>query len=192
MQTAVLSQSGREGVEPTGLAERMARGDPAALDLLIDLYQPRVTRLAHRLLGWSGDVDDVVQDVFLAALRNARAFRHDASLWTWLSAITINRCRSQHRRRALLSRLLGLVGREKTCQAAADEPALRDETTREVRSAVTALRPRDREVVVLFYLEQLTIGQISERLGASPNSVEVRLYRTRRKLRESLKRFMKD
>jgi RNA polymerase sigma factor (sigma-70 family) len=191
MQMTLVCQSGHEIPEPSGLADQVARGDPAALELLIELYQPRVTRLAHRLLGWTGDVDDVVQDVFLAALRSGRRFRRDASLWTWLSAITLNCCRSRHRRRAVLSRVLGLVGRSKEPELA-DSSSLRDETAREVRAAVGGLPSKDREVIVLFYLEHRTVAQIAEMLGATSNAIEVRLHRARRRLRDRLTPYMKD
>src|SRR4051812_2729487 len=75
------------------LAARFARGEPGTFEQLVALHQPRIARLAHRLLGWAGDGDDVVQDVFLTALRNARSFRGQSSLATWLATITLNRCR---------------------------------------------------------------------------------------------------
>lgn len=191
MQMALLSQSGREITEPAGLAEQVARGERGALELLIELYEPRVTRLAHRLLGWRGDVDDVVQDVFLAALRSGHRFRRDASLWTWLSAITLNCCRSRHRRQAVLDRVLGLIRKPKAPEPA-DAAALQDETAREVRTAVAGLPPNDREAIVLFYLEHRTVAEMSQMLRATPNAIEVRLHRARRRLRDLLAPHMKD
>jgi RNA polymerase sigma-70 factor (ECF subfamily) len=191
MQMTLLCQSGRETSEPTGLAEQVARGDAGALELLIELYQARVARLAHRLLGWRGEVDDVVQDVFLAALRSGQRFRRDASIWTWLSAITLNCCRSRHRRQAVVDRVFRLI-RGSRASDPADATAMQDETAREVRSAVAGLPLNDREVIVLFYLEHRTVAQMSELLGASPNAIEVRLHRARRKLRDRLSQFMKE
>lgn len=191
MQMTLLCQSGREMSEPAGLAEQVARGEAGALELLIEMYQPRVARLAHRLLGWSGEVDDVVQDVFLAALRSGHRFRRDASIWTWLSAITLNCCRSRHRRLAVVDRVFRLI-RGSEASDPADAPVLQDETAREVRGAVARLALKDREVIVLFYLEHRTVAQMSELLGASPNAIEVRLHRARRKLRERLSPYMME
>src|SRR5947209_5770914 len=90
--------------DTTTLERRFADGDAQAFEQVVALYQTRVARLASRLLGWRGDIndiDDVVQDVFLSALSKARSFRGESSLWTWLTIITLNRCRSQ-RRRAML------------------------------------------------------------------------------------------
>lgn len=191
MRTLVLAQSVRENFEPLGLAERIARGDAEAFESLVALYQPRVTRLAHRLLGWSGDVDDIVQEVFLAVLRHARKYRQDASLWTWLTTITLNACRSHFRRRELLRKLSSVFIPGKS-PASADTAALEDETARQVRSAVAALPPRHREVVVLFYLEHRSVAEMSRLLGASANAIDVRLHRARAKLRQSLEPLMED
>src|SRR5581483_17061 len=93
MSTAVMTGYGTEGAEGGDLARRIARAEPGAFEQLVTLYQPRVLRLAHRLLGWGDGAEDVVQDVFLAALRKAGTFRGDASLWTWLTIITLDHCR---------------------------------------------------------------------------------------------------
>jgi len=175
------------------LARRIACAEPGAFEEFVTLYQPRVTRLTYRLLGWGGDVEDVVQDVFVAALRKAGSFRGDAALWTWLTIITLNRCRTHRRRRLLQFRVHDLLSRGEAGQhAAADRGAIEDETAREVRAAVARLRPKDREVIVLFYLEHRTTGEISRLLSISQNAVEVRLHRARGRLRQTLQRFMKE
>ena len=53
------------------LVERFVRGEADAFDELVELYREQVTRLAYRLLGWSADAEDVVQEVFLAAVRRS-------------------------------------------------------------------------------------------------------------------------
>jgi RNA polymerase sigma-70 factor (ECF subfamily) len=155
------------------------------------LHAPRVRRLAYRLLGWHGDVDDVVQDVFLAALTSIKRFRRDASIATWLSAITINRCRA-HRRKRLLQLRWFQRGVRFDDEPPADQTSLNDETSARVRHAVRALRLKDREVIVLYYLEKLSAANIATLLRISRGAVEVRLHRARGRLRESLAEFMKD
>lgn len=175
------------------LADRFTRGDADAFDQLVLLYQGRVTRLAYRLLGWQSEVEDVVQDVFYAAFRNAGRFRGGSSLWTWLTAITVNQCRTQQRKRLFRWRLhkaASTVQREPA--PAADAPTVDDETAHEVRAAVAALPSKDREVIVLYYLEHRPVAEISRLLSASHNAIEVRLHRARAKLRNALADFMKE
>ena len=188
---AIIEEAWVAKADEPALGQRLAGGDPEAFEELVALYRTRVARLAHRLLGWAGDPEDVVQDVFLAALRNASRFRGRASLWTWLATITVNRCRRQLRRQALWRRFMFTRGREQSAMAA-DGGALADETNRRVRQAVAALPARDREVIVLYYLEECPASEIAELLGAKPNAVQVRLHRARAKLNEALAEFMEE
>src|SRR4051794_9718386 len=123
---AIIEEAWVADVEESALARRFSAADPQAFEELVALYRARVTRLAHRLLGCGGDPEDVVQEVFLAALRKAKDFRGRASLWTWLATITVNRCRRQLRRRALWQRFVFARSHEETALAA-DCGALDDE-----------------------------------------------------------------
>jgi RNA polymerase sigma-70 factor (ECF subfamily) len=187
---------GGDIVGPADLAGRFAAGQAGAFEEVVALYQPRVERLARRLLGWRGDVEDVVQDVFLAALTNARSFRGGSSLWTWLTAITLNRCRRHARRAAVARRFREWLGGQSRqpagTDAGVDHAAMQDERGAKVRDAVAGLPPRDREVIVLYYLEGRPVGEVSEALGASPGAVEVRLHRARQKLRLTLNDWFEE
>jgi RNA polymerase sigma-70 factor (ECF subfamily) len=202
-KTRLLSRESGDARDPCEAGD--ASGVNASFDSLVARHEPRVRRLAHRLLGWdAAAVDDIVQDVFLAALRHLDRLRGDASIETWLSAITLNRCRT-HRRRQLLrcgwrgkSRgREGDAGAAMKCAGAAMEPAApaggspvdrasRVETSAAVRAAVHALGARDREVIVLFYLEELSVADIAKILDTSRGAVDVRLHRARRRLKENL------
>lgn len=154
---------------------------------LVAAQEPRVRRLAHRLLGWrdAADVDDVVQDVFLAALKKIESFRGDANIATWLTRVTINRCRT-HRRRQLVK--LTWLRRQKTpaTAPAADAKSLTDDTNAQVRAAVQSLSPKEREVVVLFYLEDLPVAEVAALLGITRSAADVRLHRARKSLKKRL------
>ena len=168
-----------------------ALAQAAPFEELVARHQAQVTRLAFRLLGWRGDVDDVVQEVFLAALKHGPRFRGESSVATWLTRITINKCRSHQRRRHLWWRLFGRAAEPDTQASSFGAPvgdALAGvETSAKVRAAVQALPARDREVVVLRYFENLSFGEIGAATGASTNAVEVRLHRARARLAEALR-----
>jgi RNA polymerase sigma-70 factor (ECF subfamily) len=185
--------------EGTALADAYAQRNEAKAETAVDFdelvrtHQPRVTRLAYRLLGWRGDVDDIVQDVFLAAFTHASRFRNEASVATWLTAITLNKCRSHHRRRHLWKKLFGRRDDEGAHEPARAPPVGHAigaaETSARVRLAVQALSQKDREVVVLRYFENLTPAEIAGVTGQSTNAIEVRLHRARAKLAETLREW---
>ena len=193
MIAAMTGQIERPSLDDGGLTAALARGDEGAFEQMVALYQQRVTRLAYRLMGWRADVDDIVQDVFLAALRSSDRFRGDCSLWSWLTAVTLNRCRTIQRRQKVWGRIESVLGRRRERMAdPADAGVASQEVAREVRSAVAGLPPRDREVIVLFYLEHRSVAQMSEAMACSTNAIEVRLHRARAKLRVTLGAFMKE
>ena len=194
MTTAVMTiPPQRNSVADAEVIRRIASGDREAFEQLVRLYQPRIARLAHRLLGWgrSCDVDDVVQDVFVAVLEKSRGFRGEAAVWSWLTTITLNRWRSRARRSLLKSRAISLLGVRRQCMAASQE-VIGDELSHVVRSAVAALPQRDRELIVLIYLENRTASEVSALLGASRNTIDVRLHRARGRLRKMLAGFIEE
>ena len=166
------------------------REDICDFDAIVARHQPQVARLAHRLLGWRdrAAVEDVTQEVFLVALTRLKDFRGDSTMSTWLAGITINQCRA-HRRRSVL-RLKWL--RETWNRHDANQPPDPQETSQRVRDAVAQLPPRDREVIVLFYLEDFSVAQIAVLLGVKNNAIEVRLHRARQRLKTQLADFIGD
>jgi RNA polymerase sigma factor (sigma-70 family) len=186
---ALTSQTTSPAVEETRLhAPRDDTDRDVEFDQVVREHERAVARLAYRLLGWRDRqaVEDVVQEVFLVALRRLRAFRGQSSIGTWLMGITINACRA-HRRRTML-RLKWL----RQARPAPDAAPADDETAARVRDAVAQLPPRDREVMVLFYLEELPVVQIADLLGVKRNAVEVRLHRARRRLKTQLADLIGD
>lgn len=181
---AMIDNSAPSDADDATLERRFARGDAEAFEQVVALYQSRVIRLAGRLLGWQGGVEDIVQDVFLAAWTKAHTYRGDAPLWNWLTIITVNRCRTHLRRKAMLSRLTAvLIRRGEGFSPSSDADSLTEESNQRVRAAMSSLPSRDREVVVLLYLEHRRPSEIAALLGISTNAANVRLHRARQKLK---------
>lgn len=173
--------------EEQALVDRFRRGDDSAFDGIVERHSAEVAALANRLLGWPGDVDDVVQEVFLAAFAARRRFRGDCRLRTWLFTITINKCRSHRLRWKRRLRPLRVEAEALAYPGGhSDRAAMDAEALAAVRQAVQTLPPKYREVVVLRYLEDMDTKEICELLGITLNSLQVRLNRARNKLRQQL------
>ena len=168
------------------LVARFRAGQRAAFDEIVEAHQQRIMRLVFRLLGSPDEVQDVAQEVFLSVLQNLKRFRGESKLSTWLTTIAVNKCRSHQRRRLLRLRTLFYLTKTLTVTSEQGGAAESAEIHDELRRAVRRLSARYREPIVLRYFEELSVHEIGEVLGISANSVEVRLTRARRKLREIL------
>jgi RNA polymerase sigma factor (sigma-70 family) len=176
-------------IDETELFAQAVAGNPTAFDRLVRMHQERITRLVHRLLGWSSEVDDVVQDVFVDVLRNLSRFDGRSSVLTWITRIAINRCRSHQRRQWLRLRFLRKLPlpRGEGWGEGAGDHLETQETIQQVHQAIQQLNGRDREIIVLRYLEELPVEKIAETLGATRGAIDVRLSRARRRLEIILK-----
>jgi len=171
------------------LLARVAAGSQAALSELMARHGRGLRTFATRYLGHAADAEDVVQEVFVTAWKQAARFdpgRGRAS--TWLYRITANRCIDQRRRRALRN-FFGLddIGEEpaapeanaETATAARQELAI-------VSDGLSRLPERQRMALLLRAVAELDIGGIADVMGTSTGSVEQLLVRGRRTLRDLL------
>jgi RNA polymerase sigma-70 factor, ECF subfamily len=163
--------------------------DPAGFDKLYREHVEDVARWAARLGGAGIDVDDVVQEVFVAVHKQLPGFRGESTVRTWLYRITANQV-GERRRRDRWRRFLR--GSDKEAERMAS-PALtpvealeRREAAARVYRALDAMNDRYRTLVILFELEQLSGQEIAELTGMSLDSVWVTLHRARAQLKKRL------
>lgn len=170
------------------LVKQFNQGDESAFDRIVEGYSADIAVLANRLLGWPGEVEDIVQDVFLAAFLGLKKFRCECSLKTWLFTITINKYRSHRYKRMLHIRFFSQAAAKASAVLAptVDKVVMNDETFDKVRLAVQALPAKYREPVVLRYLQELSMDEIARILSITRNALQVRLSRARERLRGDL------
>src|SRR3954447_18427373 len=89
-----------EPVDDRALVEALRSGDPQAPRLLIEQFQGVLFGLCLRMMGHRHDAEDVMQEVFLRALRGVHGFDGERPLRPWLLGIAANRCRTALARRA--------------------------------------------------------------------------------------------
>ena len=174
-----------EMIDDELLVEQFSRGDESAFERIVEQYSAEVTALANRLLGWPGEVNDVTQEIFLAAFLGLKKFRCECSLKSWLFTITINKCRTSRYKRKL-RRLIQAGSHERLPRNDAGESQMDEEDFNRVRLAVAGLPARYREPVVLKYLQELDSDEVSRILGISKNTLHVRLSRARKRLETEL------
>jgi RNA polymerase sigma-70 factor (ECF subfamily) len=159
------------------LIRRFLDGDEGAFRALYERHTPRLRMTLRRILAYEHrDLDDVVQETWLAACRGAHAFRGDAKFSSWLTTIGI-RLVFDHLARA--SRPIVALTDD---IAAADAPP----TVIDLERAIAALTDRQRAVVVLHDIEGFTHDEIAEQLGVTSGTSKATLSRARDTLRRAL------
>ncbi|QDC09283.1 sigma-70 family RNA polymerase sigma factor [Oceanicola sp. D3] len=171
-----------------GLMAAMASGDRQALAQLITLYGAGLQRYMAQMLPEASEAEDMAQEVFLRAWRNAG--RYDASkaaVSTWLYRIATNLCIDRARRRGL-RRFLGLeTAPEEAADAPGPEQVLEGrERLAATRAALARLPVRQRQALLLRAAGELSTGEIAATLGISPGAAEQLLVRGRAALRKLL------
>ena len=158
---------------------------------LVHRYQDRVYGLALRFTGRAEDAEDLAQEVFLAAYRGLGGFKGDAKFATWLYRIAWNRAADWLRRQRKPGRgAAPLDAAEEVADGSAgpDGVLLESEDRRRLAGAVAGLEERYRAVIELLYFQGLPYEQIAAVLEVPVRTVETRLYRARRLLRQRLDR----
>ena len=168
--------------DETSLLERLRSGETAAAREFFELYSPRVHRFILHALGPAGqaDAEDILQETFMAMAEALPFFRGQSSLFTFACAIAHRKTASFIRTRARRGELM----RDHTLEAVRsiiDPPSDPD-----LKNALASLSADHREVLILKYVEDMAIGEITAVLSLSEHAVESRLARARKALIKAL------
>jgi RNA polymerase sigma-70 factor (ECF subfamily) len=178
------NENGR--AEEMKLLRRLHAGDEQAFETLYSRHMPPVYRYALRMTGSESDADDVVQELFLALIRNARGYDPErGGLRSYLYGLA---------RRLILRRLPTepLVDEDTPEAAVEDDPFERldlEQRLELVRTAVASLPAGYREVVVLCDLEEVSYVDAAATMGCAVGTVRSRLHRARAMLLNRMERW---
>jgi RNA polymerase sigma factor (sigma-70 family) len=174
------------------LLQRAGEGDQAAFRELYERHRLPVFRFAYRLLGSIEAAEDVTHDCFLSLIRRSDSFDPErASLRTYLFAAARNLAMKHFRRLGREGSLDELAGAQ--VASSRQEPlrrVLREEMENQVRDAVLALPPLQREAVVLFEYEDLSLSEIAAITQSDVGAVKARLHKAREGLRRMLRPYL--
>ena len=172
------------------ILRKMRKGDPAALEALMEHYIPYVSAIVWNILRTHmpmEDAEEVVSDVFLAAWERAGDLK-PGFVKQWLGAVARNKAKNRLR---LMGHDLPL---EEDVLEIPDEftPVTRAEKAekrRQVRKAVNSLGEPDREIFLRHYFFAQTVAEIGERMHLNESTIKTKLRRGRQKLKDMLTRW---
>ena len=154
----------------------------AKFEEIIAEHGDYLLRVAYLYVKNSATAEDIVQDVFIAFYEKQEQYRGDASLRTYLVKMAVNRShdylRSWKNKRTILFEKVTGKGTYHTPERA----ALEKEEKRELVEALFTLSVIYREVLILYYFEEMTTVEIADLLDCPESTVRTRLQRARKQL----------
>ena len=174
-----------EDLSDAELLKRSAQGSGVAFGVLMRRHEDRVFGLALRMLGDRADALDATQDAFISAFKQAKSFRGDAAVGTWLYRIGINSCKdfARKRKRWIAQDDVDQVAEQSVTERPIDESV----TVRmELQEALARLPDDYRDAVVMHDLGGIPYEEIAVATGTVVGTVKSRISRGRRKLAEML------
>ncbi len=189
-------QRGSSRDDDIALAKSVARTDPNAVSKLFDTYNEPISRyvstVASRIT--ESDVQDIVQDTFIAALQSIKDYRGDSSLSTWMLRIAYFKTIDVLRKHKSLDKseapILDVVNEEEISfvdpAGSAEDQALINEETERIRDALMLLPEEQRQVLVLRYVLGMRVEDVADTMKLSRRMVELHITRARAALRKLL------
>ncbi len=163
---------------------RARAGDARAFQELYRTHRRDVARLVARLLGPRGDVDDVIQEVFIQVFRSLTGFRGDSRFTTWLHRVTVN-VALMHLRAARSRPQLSVEVPPEQVSPEDDSPAdgaARNERLRALYRILDGISDKKRAVFILHDLEGVPAAQVARMVDSPVLTVRTRLFYARREV----------
>jgi RNA polymerase sigma-70 factor, ECF subfamily len=180
----------------TRLAKLARNGDRGAFAELVELYKDKIYHLAYRMLNNKHEAEDAVQETFLRVYTNLHRYDEQQKFSTWIFRIGTNHCIDRLRKRKHSAYSLDaempdgegndyysmLPGNEDT----PEKQIILSETQLQIRKAIDALPEKYKSVVILRYLQDMSLQEISDVLDMPVTTVKTRVHRGREYLRKRL------
>lgn len=153
------------------------------LEQVMTQWEVPLLRTCYLLLRDAALAEDAVQETFLKAYKAIDTFRGESSEKTWLFRIGVNVCRDMKR-----GRWFRYLDRRVTPELLPIPAPEADEDYQELSEAIMRLPDKDKEIILLYYYQNMNIREIASALGLAPSSVSNRLKKARERLKDLLER----
>ena len=165
--------------------ERVAAGDTGCFACLLDRYSRPVHSLILKMVRNKEDAEELAQDVFMKVFRNLPSFKADCSFSTWTYRIAYNTAISELRKKkqefvAIEESQISNVSEEEVSELLGNT-TVTDQLDK-LETALTLLPPDERALILLFYMKEKTVDELTVITGLSTSNIKVKLHRIRKKL----------
>jgi RNA polymerase sigma-70 factor (ECF subfamily) len=177
------------------LIDQVLAGNQAAYADLVKRHQRFVFTLAMRFAKGREDAEEIAQDCFIKAYRSLASFQRQSKFSTWLYSIVYTTAMTFLRKKRVDT---DSIDDENTYIQVESQSSAYDVNNAENRSrsfylnqAIEQLLPDDATIITLFYKGEQSLEEIGQALGMEANTVKVKLFRARQRLKEKLERNLK-
>lgn len=179
----------------TDLIEQTLAGDQSAYADLVKRHQRFVFTLAMRFAKSREDAEEIAQDCFVKAYRSLESFQRQSKFTTWLYSIVYTTAMTTLRKKRIAT---DSINDEDTFIQIENKPSSYDENNVENKSrsfylnqAIDQLLPDDATIITLFYKGEQSLEEIAQTMDIEANTVKVKLFRARQRLKDKLERNLK-
>ena len=177
------------------LIEQTLAGDQSAYADLVKRHQRFVFTLAMRFAKSREDAEEIAQDCFIKAYRSLSSFQKQSKFSTWLYSIVYTTAMTTLRKKRIAT---DSIDDEETFVQIENKPSGYDDNAENksrtfyVNQAISQLLPDDAMIITMFYKGEQSLEEIAQTMGIEANTVKVKLFRARQRLKEKLERNLKD
>lgn len=170
------------------IIESVKRGNEADFALLIDRYKDRAFSLLRRMLKNEMDAEETLQDCFLKAYNSLQTFRQDAKFSTWFYKIVYNTALTvlAGKKRQIETKMSSIEDHYDLSEHDDKVYAVSENRETYILNMIDKLPPRNALVLILFYIDGMSMNEISQVLDLSLVNTKVILHRSRTSLRDML------
>ena len=168
------------------IIDSVLKGNESDYSILVDRYKNKAFSMLKRMLKSDFDAEEVLQDCFLKAYYSLKSFKGEAKFSTWFYKIVYNSALTKlsSKKRKIESEMSSV---EDHFSLESDDDSInveKKDLSKLMNEIINKLPERYSVVVSLFYLNEMSIEEISEVLQISASNVKVMLYRARNSLRD--------
>lgn len=169
--------------EDLGLINKFKAGEMEGFEMLVRKYHNRIINIANSLSGNTADAEDIAQEAFLKVYHNLKDFRNQARFSSWLYRITLNAAYDHLRKNKHKTTSLDELDYSRIPDNKNSEDILAKET---LKKALDKIPFNFRSALILKEIEGLSYEEIAQTLKIRLGTVESRIFRARRMLKNLL------
>jgi RNA polymerase sigma factor (sigma-70 family) len=164
--------------------------DPhGAFTAIVNRYQKKIYFSAKRMANGShADADEIAQDTFVKAYEALGKFRGESQLYTWLYRIMMNTAIGRSRKAKLRSHvdIDDMANSMESTELRGDDLLTKAETTKQIEEAIETLPPKQKEVFLLRFYDEMPYEDIAQVLGTSVGGLKANYFHAVKKIGEYL------